>query len=196
MSDTRRTIIGTAAVSTLAAVALFAAISCSSDSTSPLDPTDAALQWGPAPAVFPTGAEMAVVQGDPTSTSLFTVRLRLPDGYRLPPHTHPTDEYVTVIRGTFLVGMGATFDANAVQALGAGGFVTAPANQAHYAAARGQTIVQVHALGPFALTYVNPSDAPSQVRGVVSTAAAGGAACARSPVCIHLMNERNHDNRH
>ena len=162
MRITRRAAIGTAAVSTLAAVALVTAIACSDDATGPGDAGDAGLQWSPAPAVFPPGAEMAVVQGDPGATALFTVRLRFPDGYRLPPHTHPTDEHVTVIRGTFLVGMGATFDANALQALGAGGFVTAPANHAHYAAARGPTVVQVHALGPFALTYVNPSDAPSQ----------------------------------
>jgi quercetin dioxygenase-like cupin family protein len=162
MRITRRTTIGTAAFSTLAAVALVTAIACSNDTTSPGDATDAGLQWGPAPAVFPAGAEIAVVPGDPSSTALFTVRLRFPDGYRLPPHTHPTDEHVTVIRGTFLVGMGATFDTKAMQALGAGGFVTAPANHAHYAAARGQTIVQVHAMGPFALTYFNPSDAPSQ----------------------------------
>jgi quercetin dioxygenase-like cupin family protein len=162
MRITRRTTIGTAAFSTLAAVALVTAISAAQGTTGPGDTTDAGLHWGPAPAVFPPGAEIAVLEGDPTSTALFTVRLRFPNGYRIPPHTHPTDEHVTVIRGTFLVGMGETFDPNAMQALGAGGFVTAPANHAHYAAARGQTVVQVHAIGPFALTYANPTDAPNQ----------------------------------
>jgi quercetin dioxygenase-like cupin family protein len=147
------------------ATALAVAIACGSDSTGPSDPADASLHWTAAPAVFPAGAEMAVLQGDPHAASLFTVRLRLPDGYRLPPHTHPTDEHVTVVRGTFLVGMGTTFDANAMTALPTGGFVTAPANHAHYALTRGQTIVQVHAMGPFALTYVNPADAPKQVSG-------------------------------
>jgi len=103
---------------------------------------------------------MAVLQGNPAGTDLFTVRLRFPDGYKIAPHTHPTDENVTVISGTFRVGMGTTFDAKGAMTLGAGGFVTAPANQAHYAAAQGVTVVQVHAIGPFALTYVNPSDAP------------------------------------
>jgi len=116
--------------------------------------------WGPAPAVFPAGAQMAVIQGNPGSNQPFTVRLRFPDGYRIAPHTHPTDEHVTVLRGTILVGMGEKTDANSMQALGIGGFVTAPANHAHYAQARGETVVQVHAIGPFALTYVNPADAP------------------------------------
>ena len=119
------------------------------------------ITWGPAPAIFPAGAEMAVMQGDPSGTGLFTVRLRFPSGYKIPPHTHPTDEHVTVVSGTFLVGMGKSFDATKTMALSAGGFVTAPANEAHYAMARGGvTVVQVHAMGPFAMTYVNPADTP------------------------------------
>lgn len=118
------------------------------------------LKWGPAPAVFPPGAQMAVLQGDPGSTSLFTVRLRLPDGYKVAPHTHPTDEHVTVISGTLRVGMGTSVESKGMMTLRAGGFVTAPANQAHYAIAQGVTIVQVHAMGPFVMTYVNPADTP------------------------------------
>jgi quercetin dioxygenase-like cupin family protein len=118
------------------------------------------LKWGPAPAIFPAGAQMAVLQGNPGSNELFTVRLRLPNGYKFPPHTHPTDEHVTVISGTFLVGMGSTFDANKMMKLTAGGFVSAPAQAAHYALAQGPTVVQVHAMGPFAMTYVNPADTP------------------------------------
>ena len=118
------------------------------------------LKWGPAPAIFPAGAQMAVLQGNPGGSELFTVRLRMPSGYKIPPHTHPTDEHVTVISGTFRVGMGETFDASKTMALKAGGFVTAPAHAAHYAIAQGPTIVQVHAMGPFAMTYVNPADTP------------------------------------
>jgi quercetin dioxygenase-like cupin family protein len=118
------------------------------------------LQWGPAPPVFPAGAQMAVLQGNPAGTNLFTVRLRFPSGYAIAPHTHPTDENVTVIKGTFLVGMGATVDRKSMLRLPSGGFVTAPANHAHYAVAEGQTEVQVHAMGPFAMTYVNPADDP------------------------------------
>lgn len=117
-------------------------------------------QWGPAPAVFPPGAEMAVLQGDPSKTEEFTVRLRLPSGYKIPPHTHPTTENVTVLAGTFLAGSGTQFDESQLQALGQNGFLSIPAEHAHYAMARGLTVVQVHAIGPFALTYVNATDNP------------------------------------
>ncbi len=68
---------------------------------------------------------------------------------------------MTVLEGSFPVGMGTTLDAGAMQALPVGGFVTAPANHAHFAQAHGTTIVQVSAIGPFALTYVNPADNPA-----------------------------------
>jgi len=114
-----------------------------------------------APPVFPPGAQFAVVQGDPSvAGAIFTVRLRFPNGYILPPHTHPTDEHVTVLRGTFLVGLGENFSKDALQALKVDGFITAPAGMAHFASARGITEVQVHAIGPFSLTYVHPEDDP------------------------------------
>jgi quercetin dioxygenase-like cupin family protein len=118
------------------------------------------VKWGPAPGVFKAGAQMAVLEGDPSSNKLFTVRLRFPNNYKVAPHTHPTDEYVTVISGTFVVGMGPKVDEHTALTLKAGGFITAPANHAHYGIARGETVVQIHAMGPFALTYVNPADNP------------------------------------
>jgi quercetin dioxygenase-like cupin family protein len=118
-------------------------------------------QWGPAPAVFPPGAEMAVLQGDPSKTEEFTVRLRLPNGYKIPPHTHPTTENVTVLSGTFLAASGTQFNESELEALGQDGFISIPAEHAHYAMARGLTVVQVHAIGPFALTYVNAADNPA-----------------------------------
>ena len=119
------------------------------------------VKWSPAPPVFEPGAQFAVVQGDPSKAGEeFTVRLRFPNGYKVQPHTHPTAEHVTVLAGTFLVGMGSTFDKTKMIALAPGGFVTAPAEHAHYGLARGETVVQIHAIGPFALTYVNPADAP------------------------------------
>ena len=124
-----------------------------------------ALKWGAAPPVFEPGAQMAVLQGDPSKAGEeFTVRLRLPNGYKIAPHTHPTAENITVIEGTFLVGMGSTLDRTKMMALPRGAFVSAPAEHAHYAVARGETVVQVHAIGPFALTYVNPTDAPVAVK--------------------------------
>ena len=120
------------------------------------------LTWGPAPPVFPAGARIAVLQGDPSQAAIFTVRLEFPAGYTIPPHFHPTDEGVTVISGTFLVGMGDKADFTQAKVLTPGGFVIAGANQHHYARARGRTVVQVHAMGPFALTYVNPADDPQK----------------------------------
>jgi quercetin dioxygenase-like cupin family protein len=145
---------------TAALLLTIAFAACSQAPTSASVPAEPQLSWGPAPAIFPAGAQMAVMQGNPGGNALFTVRLRFPDGYRIPPHTHPTDENLTVVSGTFLVGMGNTLDTKSTMALGAGGFVTAPANQAHFAVAQGATIVQVHAMGPFAMTYVNPADTP------------------------------------
>jgi quercetin dioxygenase-like cupin family protein len=123
-----------------------------------------ALVWSPAPPVFAAGAQMAVLQGDPSKAEPFTARLRFPDGYRIALHTHPTDEHVTVIEGTFLVGMGEDVTPGDMLSLSAGGFVTTRAGQPHYFAARGTTVVQIHAVGPFALTYVHPSDLPVAAR--------------------------------
>ena len=120
--------------------------------------------WGPAPAIFPAGAKMAVLQGDPTGSEMFTVRLRMPNGYRIAPHTHPTDEHVTVISGHFKVGMGDTANTKAMMTLHPGAFITAPANKSHYASAVGPTVVQVSGMGPFAMTYVNPADTPAAAK--------------------------------
>ena len=124
---------------------------------------DNQIIWGPAPPIFPAGAQFAVLQGDPSKAGeIFTIRLRFPNGYILPPHTHPTPEYVTVIRGNFLAGMGENFTRAALTRFDAGDFTTMPAEMAHFAMARGLTEVQVHAIGPFALTYVHPEDDPTR----------------------------------
>src|SRR5215204_6297777 len=68
------------------------------------------IKWGPAPAAFPPGAQMAVVYGDPSKEGLFAFRLKLPTGFKVPPHTHPVIEAVTVLSGTFKLGMGETAD--------------------------------------------------------------------------------------
>jgi quercetin dioxygenase-like cupin family protein len=119
------------------------------------------FSWGPTPPVLPAGAKMAVLQGDPSKAELFTIRLDLPNGYTIKPHFHPTAEHVTVISGTFKIGMGDAVDAAKTTTLTAGGFGIAPAQMHHYAIAKGHTIVQVHAMGPFQLTYVHPADDPS-----------------------------------
>ncbi len=121
-----------------------------------------ALKWGPAPAVFPRGAKMAVVSGDPSQAQPFEVQLSFPSGYRIAPHFHPTDETVAVKQGTFLVGMGDKFDLKQTKTMKKGDSAGVPAQQHHFAMARGRTIVDVKAMGPFAMTYVNPADDPQQ----------------------------------
>jgi hypothetical protein len=123
-----------------------------------------ALKWGPAPDVFPPGAKMAVVSGDPSQAAMFSVELSMPDGYKIPPHWHPTDETVEVRSGTFLFAMGDEFDAAQLKTMTAGGKGTVPAKGHHFAAAKGATVVQVTAMGPFAMTYVNPADDPRQAK--------------------------------
>jgi quercetin dioxygenase-like cupin family protein len=118
--------------------------------------------WGPAPAVFPAGAQMAVVAGDPSKAETFTIELKMPDGYRIPPHFHPTDEIVTVKQGSFRVGMGDTLDLAKTKTMKPGAKGTVPAGAHHYAVAKGATVVSVNAMGPFAMTYVNPADDPSK----------------------------------
>ncbi len=122
----------------------------------------AALKWGPAPAVFPPGARMAVVSGDPSKAAPFVVELAMPSGYQIAPHFHPTDEVVEVKKGTLLVGMGDKFDLSKAKAMKAGEKAPMAAKAHHFAAAQGATFISVSAMGPFALTYVNPADDPQK----------------------------------
>lgn len=122
---------------------------------------DADLHWGPAPAGFAKGAEVAVISGNPFAQGSYVLRLKMPAGYKIAAHNHPTTEYVTVISGTFHLGMGDKLDPAKSIALTAGGFAEAPPKMNHYAWAETATVVQVHGQGPFAITYVNPKDDPS-----------------------------------
>jgi quercetin dioxygenase-like cupin family protein len=120
------------------------------------------LKWGPAPAVFPAGAQMAVLSGDPTKSGLFVIRLKMPAGYKIPPHQHPTDEYVTVVSGDVGVGMGDKLDTAKSSKLTPGGFAMMGAKMNHFAHSTGGAVVQVSSEGPFAMTYVNPADDPTR----------------------------------
>ena len=114
---------------------------------------------GVGPNLLP-GAEIAVMQGDPSTPELFTIRLRMPAGYVVAPHYHDTDLHVTVISGQFSAGMGDTVDLEAAPILRAGDFITVRANQHHFDAARSAAVVQIYGMGPFTLTYINPEDDP------------------------------------
>ena len=126
--------------------------------------TPADLQWGEAPGGLPAGAKLAVLEGDPTKKGPFTIRLQMPDGYKIMPHTHPTAEKVTVISGTGFLGMGAKFDDAAAKQMEPGTFAIMPAGMQHFAFAKGETIVQISGKGPFEIKYVNPADDPRQAK--------------------------------
>jgi quercetin dioxygenase-like cupin family protein len=118
------------------------------------------IKWGPAPPSLPPGAQIAVVAGDPTKSEPYVLRAKLPDGYKIPPHWHPTDENVTILEGTFLAGKGEKFDDRAGQELPAGSFACMPKGMRHFAWCKGETILQVHGMGPFEFHYVNAADDP------------------------------------
>ena len=118
------------------------------------------VSWGPGPAALPPGAQAAVLEGHPKEAAPFTMRLSFPDGYRIPAHSHPGVERVTVIQGTFKVGMGDKFDASALTPLPGGTFIAMQPGTRHYGQAQGKTVVQINAIGPWKVNYVNPADDP------------------------------------
>src|SRR5215218_7227923 len=122
------------------------------------------LQWGPAPPVLPKGAQAAILSGDPGKPGSFTIRLKTPAGYKIPAHSHPTAEVVTVISGTFSFGMGDKLDEAKADKLAPGGFVDLPANMNHFAFTTAETVVQINSEGPFVIKYVNPADDPSKTQ--------------------------------
>jgi hypothetical protein len=125
-----------------------------------------AVKWGPAPPALPPGAQMAVLAGDPTKQGVpYVARAKLPDGYRIPPHWHPSDENVTVLQGTLVVGKGETFDLSGAEELPAGSFMRMPRTMRHFAVARGETIIQLHGTERFEINYVNPADDPRKKGG-------------------------------
>lgn len=138
-------------------------------STAPAQSTDAhrivspqEVNWAAGPASIPAGSQAAVLYGDPSKEGLFALRLKLPKGYRIPPHTHPKPEVVTVISGTFRLGMGESLDQNKAQPLPAGSFFALAPGMAHYALTDEETVIQLNSTGPWSLTYVNPKDDPRQ----------------------------------
>jgi quercetin dioxygenase-like cupin family protein len=124
------------------------------------------LKWGPAPPAFPKGAQFSVLAGNPTKEGVYAFRLKVPAGYKVPPHTHPQDENITVISGTFNIGMGDTFDEKNGKALKAGGFMHMPKGMPHFGWFTEESIVQFHGMGPQGIIYVNPADDPRKSQQV------------------------------
>lgn len=117
-------------------------------------------KWSPAPPGLPAGAEVTILEGDPGKPGPFTLQIKMPDGYKVMPHWHPTDERQTVVQGSLRMGMGNQWTESEMKTLTAGGYVFLPKKNPHYVVAEGETILQVQATGPFDLTYINPSDDP------------------------------------
>jgi hypothetical protein len=122
--------------------------------------TPDAIKWVDGPPSLPPGCRMVVLEGDPTKDGPFVMRAKMPDGYKIMPHTHPKDERVTVLSGTLYMGMGAKFDEKVAKAMPAGTYGRTAAGAKHFGYTKGETVIQVHGTGPWVVEYVNPADDP------------------------------------
>lgn len=120
--------------------------------------------WQPAPPVLEPGAKAAILAGNPGQPGAVTIRVRVPDKYRIAPHRHDVDEQVTVLSGTLCLAIGEQLTSGRSTCVGAGGFALIPANAPHAVTVTGATEYQIHVVGPFGMTYLNPADDPSQRR--------------------------------
>jgi hypothetical protein len=125
--------------------------------------TPDAVEYGPAPSFVAPGAQLAVLEGNPLATSGdYTIRLKMPDGYRVAPHWHPKRENVTVISGTLKFGMGDRFDESSMTSFPAGSFAYLDPDMHHYVMASGDVVVQIHGMAPVQFNYINSEDDPSR----------------------------------
>lgn len=118
------------------------------------------VAWSAGPGSLPRGVEYAVIEGDPSKAGPFTMRLKFPAGYRIPAHAHPAIEHITVLSGVFGIGMGDEFDTSKGRTMPAGSFVVMPVGHNHFAWTDEPTVVQLHGVGPWGITYVDPADDP------------------------------------
>jgi len=117
------------------------------------------LKWTEVPSL-PPGAKLAVIEGPLNQPGPVTFRLRFPANYQLPAHWHPAIEHVTVLSGTFHMGAGDKLDPSKTKALSAGSIAIMQPKTTHFALTKEETVVQVHGMGPWGVTYVNPADDP------------------------------------
>jgi len=118
------------------------------------------IQWQSFPA-FPPEARLAVVVGNPSEAGPYVVRVRLPGGVKLMPHTHPEDRIYTVISGVFYIGIGTAFDPDKLQAYAPGSVIVLPKNTPHFHWAKsGDYMTQVSGTGPLGISYLKPEDDP------------------------------------
>ena len=117
------------------------------------------LKWADVPSL-PPGANVAVIEGPLNEAVPFTFRLKFPADYKIPAHWHPAIEHATVISGTVNFGIGDKFDAAKTKPLSAGSVVIMQPKTNHFVWTKQETIVQIHGIGPWGITYVNPADDP------------------------------------
>ncbi len=118
------------------------------------------IVWVDGPASLPPGVKSAVIEGDPKAAGLFTMRLSLPAKYRIMPHSHPAFEHVTVIKGCFYMGVGEKFNEAIARKIPKGGFAVMNTGTRHFAFTKKKSIIQLHGMGPWGITYVNAADDP------------------------------------
>ena len=118
------------------------------------------IEWKAGPGSLEPGAEFAVLEGNPAEPGIFTMRIRMPDGYHIAPHWHPKPERVTVISGTFRLGAGEVMNVDDTTPLGPGSYTSLPPGMRHFAVTQGETVIQLTSVGPWEITYVRPQDDP------------------------------------
>lgn len=118
------------------------------------------LKWTDVPSL--PGAKITVIEGPMNQKVPFTIRLRMPDNFKIAPHWHPEIEHLTVLSGTFQVGHGEKVDASKLTPLTAGSMAIMQPRTPHFAVTKGETIVQLHGVGPWGVNYVNPDDDPTK----------------------------------
>lgn len=109
--------------------------------------------WKDAPPTMPPGTKIAVLEGDTKQPGIFTVRLKMPAGATVPPHTHPRPERVTVLSGKVRVGFGTTVTKDGTT-FPAGGFYVNPPNEPHFVVVEEDAVLQLTCEGPWVLEYV------------------------------------------
>ena len=124
------------------------------------------MKWMDAAGVgLPAGAQVAVVKGDPSKAGDFTVLIKMPANYTVPPHHHPTDEVVRVVSaGQLSYGMGDKLNRSNVGALAKGYHVSMAAGMNHYVFTTDPVEVQVSGTGPFQIVYADPKDDPRSAK--------------------------------
>jgi quercetin dioxygenase-like cupin family protein len=122
------------------------------------------VEWKPFPA-FPPSARLAVLVGEPTQPGPYVIRVKVPSGVKLMPHTHPEDRIYTVMSGVFYIGLGDRFDGGKLQAYPPGSVIVLPGNTSHFHWAKsGEYVTQVTAIGPLGLDYLDRADDPRQLK--------------------------------